>query len=234
MPGQGTASLAAALLSPCRIKRKRHRWRERASRQRYPGQRADAASGLNYNYFRDYEPSSGRYLESDPIGLAGGISGYAYVGGEPLKFFDPEGLKKWKGKINYGEGALGYKLLSVGSWNRVAVVVDSECVAGRKLHATVIASHWSFGLSPNIGPPTFFLGDVELDDGATTLAAENLAGPLSFTSGGGVGTASGAITAGSAHGTFHAKGTTLSAINFSGQGELGPWSSLEQHCICNP
>jgi RHS repeat-associated protein len=59
---------------------------------RFPGQRYDAASGLNYNYFRDYDPSTGRYSQSDPIGLAGGISSYAYVGGSPLAKIDPVGL----------------------------------------------------------------------------------------------------------------------------------------------
>ncbi len=59
---------------------------------RMPGQRYDAVTGLNYNYFRDYDPSTGRYVQSDPIGLKGGISTYGYVGGDPLGSIDPEGL----------------------------------------------------------------------------------------------------------------------------------------------
>ncbi len=59
---------------------------------RFPGQRYDAASGLNYNYFRDYEAATGRYVESDPIGLAGGVSSYGYVGGAPLGASDSSGL----------------------------------------------------------------------------------------------------------------------------------------------
>lgn len=61
---------------------------------RYPGQHFDAETGLHYNYFRDYEPQSGRYLQSDPVGLAGGINTYAYVGSAPTHYVDPKGLSR--------------------------------------------------------------------------------------------------------------------------------------------
>jgi RHS repeat-associated protein len=51
---------------------------------RFPGQFHDQATHLHYNYFRDYDPRTGRYIESDPIGLAGGINTYGYVGGNPV------------------------------------------------------------------------------------------------------------------------------------------------------
>ena len=59
---------------------------------RFPGQRADSLSGLNHNYFRDYDSSIGRYTQSDPLGLEGGISTYAYANNEPSMVSDPTGL----------------------------------------------------------------------------------------------------------------------------------------------
>jgi RHS repeat-associated protein len=59
---------------------------------RLPGQYYDKETNLHYNYFRDYDPSLGRYGESDPIGLRGGPNTYAYVYGDPLRFSDPKGL----------------------------------------------------------------------------------------------------------------------------------------------
>ncbi|MCW0460981.1 hypothetical protein NB717_002049 [Xanthomonas sacchari] len=61
---------------------------------RFPGQRYDSATGLNQNYFRDYDAVTGRYSQSDLIGLEGGSSTYAYVDGSPLSFMDPFGLRK--------------------------------------------------------------------------------------------------------------------------------------------
>ncbi|MFL6679351.1 MAG: RHS repeat-associated core domain-containing protein, partial [Burkholderiaceae bacterium] len=66
---------------------------------RFPGQVADAESGWFYNWHRDYDPSQGRYKQSDPIGLdAGSMSTYAYVDGDPIRYFDSNGEVRQGGK----------------------------------------------------------------------------------------------------------------------------------------
>lgn len=58
---------------------------------RFPGQFEDGETNLYYNYFRDNDPSTGRYIQSDPLGIFDGSNTYAYVYGNPINYKDPTG-----------------------------------------------------------------------------------------------------------------------------------------------
>ena len=77
---------------------------------RYPGQWAEAETGLFHNWHRDYDPSLGRYLEADPLGLAAGQSLYGYAMGSPLEYVDPDGRLGFLGAFFGGATDLGLQL----------------------------------------------------------------------------------------------------------------------------
>jgi RHS repeat-associated protein len=83
---------------------------------RFPGQYFDAETGLHYNHHRDYNPILARYIESDPIGLNGGLNTYTYVLNNPLNFIDPLGLRWETVGIDYH----GMKNWGMGIANRLA------------------------------------------------------------------------------------------------------------------
>jgi RHS repeat-associated protein len=62
---------------------------------RFPGQYYDPETGLHYNYFRYYNPQTGRYITPDPIGLKGGMNLLVYIWNNPINQTDPFGLEAW-------------------------------------------------------------------------------------------------------------------------------------------
>lgn len=74
----------------------------------FPGQYCDTETGLHYNYFRDYDPAIGRYIESDPIGLRAGLNTFGYALGRPLSLSDFYGLDVLVCFYGNAAGGLGH------------------------------------------------------------------------------------------------------------------------------
>ncbi|MGH6839980.1 MAG: RHS repeat-associated core domain-containing protein, partial [Methylocella sp.] len=89
---------------------------------RFPGQFFDQSTKLHYNYFRDYDPRLGRYIESDPIGLDSGVNTYAYVGGNPVNYTDASGQGDFNVSDPHGTYTTGDKLYTITRDNGVATI----------------------------------------------------------------------------------------------------------------
>ena len=75
---------------------------------RLPGQYFDAETGLHQNWNRDYAPGIGRYVQADPIGLAGGVNVYQYAYGNPMVYYDPYGLFGWSSMPPLPQGLVDF------------------------------------------------------------------------------------------------------------------------------
>jgi len=99
---------------------------------RFPGQYFDKETGLHYNFHRSYSPRVGRYIQSDPLGMAGGINAYSYVASKPLSAHDSLGLVEWKGAYGLTSADfLSLKFISVNVYFGDALL-QTKCIGGKK------------------------------------------------------------------------------------------------------
>lgn len=100
-----------------------------------------ASGRLHYNYYRDLDPQTGRYVESDPVGLGGGINTYNYVRNRPSMATDSTGLVEWKGSVTGGTFVTaGFYLFQL----------QSKCVNGKQGTATVALAGPGLGLGAEV------------------------------------------------------------------------------------
>lgn len=112
---------------------------------RFPGQYYDPETNTHYNYFRDYEPNIGRYVQKDPIGLGGGFNIYSYTWESPQKFIDPSGLECWWVDLGNAEDCRQTGLRRQK---------PTETYETMQWHPAPDPSSPSIGLPPMSSPPT--------------------------------------------------------------------------------
>ncbi|PAT38887.1 hypothetical protein CK621_15050 [Vandammella animalimorsus] len=174
---------------------------------RFPGQYYDQETGTHYNFHRDYDPSTGRYLQSDPIGLRGGINTFVYAHANPKIYFDNRGLDVWVGaelsatatffiggdlgagitkNTSTGESCIYITLCGRGGmdWGvGLGVSVPIE-IAGP--HCGKDLSGWSFSICGSIKPGVGEIGGCIDGDASSPTGVSLDIPPLSVGVGGGV------------------------------------------------
>jgi len=186
-----------------------------------PGQYHDAENGLWYNGFRYYDSRTGRYTQSDPIGLNGGINTYAYVRNNPVNLADPLGLDiVWTGTIHGGGGGVG-----VGG-SKLNLSLTSDC-DDLNIRAKVNLNVHVGGLTAG-SPVSYTISNITITD-----KTNDLVDPGALTGLAGVLNVSGAVGGGASYGyLFVGMGST--GFGLSGQGGwdatanfMAGWSSFD-------
>jgi RHS repeat-associated protein len=129
---------------------------------RFPGQYFDAETGLHYNYFRDYDATTGRYLQADPLGTTAGTNLFGYAAANPVRFSDVLGLWPYIFRIIFGGGvSYGYVPIPGQAFD----LEVSDPIHGEVCHYSVACIGVGYAFR---GTPTVSLGSsgVRWDDGS--------------------------------------------------------------------
>jgi RHS repeat-associated protein len=146
------------------------------SNLRAHGQYADAESALNYNLMRDYDPTLGRYIEADPIGLLGGVNLYVYAGQNPVMRSDSFGLCAQTDSHDPTVGDPGFweSLIPVWGSGRQAINDFQEGRWGWGLFDTALAVTDLFLIKALVTAPIRAI----LETGAREIATKGMGGRL--------------------------------------------------------
>jgi len=137
---------------------------------RFAGQQYEMMTGHHYNWMRDYQPWTGRYLQSDPIGLAGGLSRYGYVGGNPISRTDPKGLYWFQQGWQARDPIVGRQNTFVAPGGPISSFVERYVPAGRTLaeiHDPMVNTFTGLGVPDSLANiptmPSAYLSAIGLE-----------------------------------------------------------------------
>jgi len=138
---------------------------------RFPGQYFDSESGTHYNINRDYNPVTGRYIQSDPIGFDGGVNGYLYAAGNSLIYKDINGLQ-----TNFKFTGYSYTVIAGGT-GVMGTYDDWNYSTGRRRIGHFIAGGDAWGLDTGVNGGS---GVIWGDDSYTKFMGWSKTWTLSF------------------------------------------------------
>ena len=139
---------------------------------RNPGQYYDAETNLHYNWMRYYDPKSGRYWTSDPIGLYGGINLYVYGYSNSMMFYDPYGLFGMADMPTIPQGVVDFSAgfgdtLSFGITNQIRNLMGTNIAVDK------CSSAYGYGEASGVGLSLAF-GAAHLGRGGLNQMNGNL------------------------------------------------------------